>query len=102
MLIIGYSANVEVSDASAPTPIDFHHDPDPDHIHRRDDAAFARSSAPGARGVKVLAYLLLLVVLAGITWSYPFLFELPILGAIGGAYWLFFRSTGTVHDDRAD
>jgi len=102
MLIIAFSANAEALDASAATIIDFHHAPDPDLNHCRDDAAFARSSAPGANGVKVLAYLLLLAVLAGITWTYPFLFELPILGAIGGAYWLFFRSTGTVHDDRAD
>lgn len=42
--------------------------------------------------MKILAYLLLLTVLGGITWHYPFLFELLIAGAIGGAYWLFFRS----------
>lgn len=41
--------------------------------------------------MKILAYLLLLGVLGGIAWQYPFLFELPLLGAIGGAYWLFFR-----------
>lgn len=42
--------------------------------------------------MKILAYLALLAVLGGITWRYPFLFELLIAGAIGGAYWLFFRS----------
>lgn len=52
--------------------------------------------------MKVVAYLLLLALLSGITWKYPFLFELLILGAIGGAYLLFFRETGTTHDDRAD
>lgn len=43
--------------------------------------------------MKVLVYLLLLVVLGAVAWNYPFLFELPILGAIGGAYWLFFRDS---------
>ncbi|PKO32198.1 MAG: hypothetical protein CVU34_16320 [Betaproteobacteria bacterium HGW-Betaproteobacteria-7] len=52
--------------------------------------------------VKVLAYLLLLAILTLITWKYPFLFELPILGAIGAAYWLFFRNTETAHDERAE
>lgn len=52
--------------------------------------------------MKVLAYLLLLAALLGITWKYPFLFELLILGAIGGAYWLFFRETSTAHDEPAD
>jgi hypothetical protein len=41
--------------------------------------------------MKVLAYVVLLGLLGGIAWQYPFLFELPLLGAIGGAYWLFFR-----------
>lgn len=44
--------------------------------------------------MKILAYLALLAVLGGITWRYPFLFELLIAGAIGGAYWLFFRDKG--------
>lgn len=52
--------------------------------------------------MKILAYLLLLAILTGITWEYPFLFELPILGAIGGAYWLFFRTTETTHDELAE
>jgi len=52
--------------------------------------------------VKIFTYLLMLAILTGITWKYPFLFELLILGAIGGAYWLFFRSPGTLNDERAD
>ncbi len=50
--------------------------------------------------MKILAYLLLLAVLGGITWRYPFLFELFILGALGGAYWLFFR-TGKHGDEES-
>jgi len=41
--------------------------------------------------LKTLTYLALLSALGGICWRYPFLFELFILGAIGGAYWIFFR-----------
>jgi hypothetical protein len=40
-----------------------------------------------------LAYLSLLAALGGLTWRYPFLFELLLLGAIGGAYLLFFRQS---------
>lgn len=50
--------------------------------------------------MKVLAYLLLLAVLGGITWRYPFLFELLIAGAIGGAYWLFFRPGSASEEDQ--
>jgi len=41
--------------------------------------------------LKVLAYLLLLVVLAGLVWQFPFLWEIAVAGAIGGVYWIFFR-----------
>ncbi|WP_306602660.1 hypothetical protein [Azonexus sp.] len=41
--------------------------------------------------MKIIAYLVLLSILGSITWKYPFLFELPLIGAIAGAYWLFFR-----------
>jgi hypothetical protein len=41
--------------------------------------------------MKVLLYLTLLAFLGYITWLYPFLFELPLIGAIGGAYLIFFR-----------
>ena len=41
--------------------------------------------------MKILSYLMLLAGLAAVVWFYPFLFELFFLGAIGGAYWIFFR-----------
>ena len=41
--------------------------------------------------MKVLRYLLLLAVLAGIVWQLPVLWELAVAAAIGGAYWVFFR-----------
>jgi len=41
--------------------------------------------------LKVLAYLLLLAVLAGLVWQFPVLWEIAIAGAIGGVYWIFFR-----------
>jgi hypothetical protein len=40
---------------------------------------------------KWLAYLLLVFSLTGLAFEFPFLFELPLVGAIGGAYWIFFR-----------
>jgi hypothetical protein len=44
-----------------------------------------------ALAIKIVLYLLLLALLGVVTWQFPFLFELPLLGAIGGAYWIFFR-----------
>jgi hypothetical protein len=41
--------------------------------------------------LKTAIYLILLCGLGGVVWLYPFLFELFILGAIGGAYWIFFH-----------
>jgi len=41
--------------------------------------------------MKVLAYLLLLAVLGGLVWQFPFLWEIAVAGAIGGVYWIFFR-----------
>ncbi|WP_301276195.1 hypothetical protein [Dechloromonas sp.] len=41
--------------------------------------------------LRIVAYLVLLTALAGLIGSFPFLFELLPLGAISGAYWLFFR-----------
>lgn len=41
--------------------------------------------------MKVLAYLLLLAVLTAIVVSLPMLWELAVAGAIGGAWWIFFR-----------
>ncbi|MGE5491811.1 MAG: hypothetical protein ACM31P_11080 [Actinomycetota bacterium] len=41
--------------------------------------------------MKVLAYIALLGALAGLVWLVPILWELAVAGAIGGAYWIFFR-----------
>ncbi|WP_371325394.1 hypothetical protein VX159_07715 [Dechloromonas sp. ZY10] len=41
--------------------------------------------------MKILLYLLLLLACGWLLASYPFLFEIPLLLAIGGAYYLFFR-----------
>ena len=41
--------------------------------------------------MKVLAYLALLAILAGLVWWQPILWELAIAGAIGGVWWIFFR-----------
>ncbi|WP_428825433.1 hypothetical protein ACLIKD_13220 [Azonexus sp. IMCC34842] len=41
--------------------------------------------------MKVLRYLLLLAVLAGVVWQLPILWELAVAAAIGGVYWIFFR-----------
>jgi len=41
--------------------------------------------------LKTLAYLALLATLAGLVWAVPVLWELAVAGAIGGAYWIFFR-----------
>jgi hypothetical protein len=41
--------------------------------------------------LKVLRYLLLLGLLAGVVWQFPVLWELAVAAAIGGAYWIFFR-----------
>jgi predicted acyltransferase len=41
--------------------------------------------------LKVISYLFLLAALAGIVWWLPMLWELAVAGAIGGAYWIFFR-----------
>jgi len=42
--------------------------------------------------MRILAYCIVVAALAGIAWVYPFLFELPLIAAIGGAYWAFFAS----------
>lgn len=41
--------------------------------------------------MKILLYLLLLLACGWLLVSYPFLFEIPLLLTIGGAYYLFFR-----------
>lgn len=42
--------------------------------------------------MKVVLYLSVLVLLGYVTWLYPFLFELPLIGALAGAYLIFFRA----------
>jgi len=41
--------------------------------------------------LRVVAFGFLLAVLAGIVWLAPVLWELALVGAIGGIYWFFFR-----------
>jgi len=41
--------------------------------------------------LKGLLYLILLAALTGLVRQWPFLWEIGVLGAIGGAYWIFFR-----------
>jgi hypothetical protein len=40
--------------------------------------------------MRVAIYVAVIAILTGIAWVYPFLFELPLVAAIGGAYWAFF------------
>lgn len=40
--------------------------------------------------MRIAIYFAVVAGLAGIAWHYPFLFELPLIAAIGGAYWAFF------------
>jgi hypothetical protein len=42
--------------------------------------------------MRIVIYTAAVAVLTGIAWQYPFLFELPLIAAIGGAYWAFFAS----------
>jgi len=41
--------------------------------------------------MKIIGFVTLLAVLAWVTVQFPFLWELSIAGAIGGAWWFFFR-----------
>lgn len=40
--------------------------------------------------MRIVIYLFFLVALTGLAWQYPFLFELPLIAAISGVYWVFF------------
>lgn len=40
--------------------------------------------------MRIVIYISVITILSGIAWFYPFLFELPLIAAIGGAYWAFF------------
>jgi hypothetical protein len=51
--------------------------------------------------MKVLLYLVLLAVLAGLVWQWPMLWELAVAGAIGGVYWIFFRIPPSADGDQS-
>jgi hypothetical protein len=40
--------------------------------------------------MRVAVSVSVIAILTGIAWHYPFLFELPVIAAIGGACWTFF------------
>ncbi|MGB4062982.1 MAG: hypothetical protein WBK19_04075 [Azonexus sp.] len=40
---------------------------------------------------KIAVFALLLVVLAGVVWAIPVIWELALAGVIGAVYWIFFR-----------
>jgi len=42
---------------------------------------------------KLLTYFLLLAALAALVWWIPVLWEVAFAGAIGAAYWVFFRES---------
>ena len=42
------------------------------------------------RPMRAAIYVFVIAILTGIAWHNPFLFELPLIAAIGGAYWAFF------------
>jgi len=44
--------------------------------------------------VRKLIYLVALAATGTLAWHYPFLFELPLIIAIGGAWWAFFAPNG--------
>lgn len=44
--------------------------------------------------MRIAIYLAVVAALAGLAWVYPYLFELPLAAAIGGAYWAFFAGRG--------
>ena len=44
--------------------------------------------------MRIAIYCLVVAVLSGLAWLHPFLFELPLAAAIGGAYWAFFAGQG--------
>jgi hypothetical protein len=48
--------------------------------------------------MRIAIYFTVVVALAGLAWLYPFLFELPLAAAIGGAYWAFFADRSETRD----
>lgn len=61
------------------------------HVLRSREMRTSRATVPAMR---IAIYLVVVAGLAGIAWHYPFLFELPVIAAIGGAYWAFFAKDG--------
>lgn len=43
-----------------------------------------------SKSIRVAIYVVTVALLGGIAWHHPFLFELPLIAVIGGAYWTFF------------
>jgi hypothetical protein len=41
---------------------------------------------------KIFVFVILLAALVGLVRQFPFLWELAVAGAIGGIYWIFFRT----------
>lgn len=52
--------------------------------------------------MRIAIYFVAVATLTGIAWQYPFLFELPLIAAIGGAYWAFFSGKGGKTDTSVD
>ena len=53
--------------------------------------------------MRIAIYFAVVASLSGVAWHYPFLFELPLIAAIGGAYWAFFaRKVDTINSDILD
>ena len=44
--------------------------------------------------MRIAAYLAALAATIALAWHYPFLFELPVIVAIGLLYWAFFAGKG--------
>lgn len=44
--------------------------------------------------MRIAIYLFVVASLTIFAWHSPFLFELPLIAAIGGAYWAFFAKKG--------
>lgn len=57
----------------------------------------ARTAPPPRRltsGMRIAVYFAALAASTAIAWQFPFLFELPVIVAIGLVYWAFFAVKG--------
>ena len=50
--------------------------------------------------MRIPIYLAVVAALTALAWHYPFLFELPLIAAIGLAYWAFFAPKRDDRDSR--